>query len=170
VVTKLLLNICAILLQWFVVSLFKPERTLSILQWSCHSLCVYFLTFIFFLTFWHSNIYIILQKVGKILKISKYSQWLALKRLQKQVGIFFQQTNCHRSGNGQGKNSSRSRKCLSQGKLTFWKQDWVNATEFWVERMAVRGGWKLILYLILCSTGQGNVLFIRGKSGNFEKW
>lgn len=32
--------------------------------------------------------------------------------------------------------------------------------------MAVRGGWKPILYLILCSTGQGNVLFIRGKSGN----
>ena len=109
VVTKLSLSIRAILLQWFVLSLFNLNKHFQfyndhvthyvyILWHIFFNIYIFFLTFwksnLFFSTFWHSNIYIILQKAGKILKISKYSQWVALKRLQKQVGIFFQQTNC----------------------------------------------------------------------------
>ena len=41
----------------------------------------------------------------------------------------------------------------------------------WVERMAVRGGWRPLSGLIceiVNSVGQGNFTFVREKSGNFK--
>ena len=41
-----------------------------------------------------------------------------------------------------------------------------------MERTALRGGWRPLLYLTFCIVhvfGQGNFIFIREKSGNFEK-